>query len=199
MEEVITKESVEELMRIDGRVRGIALKSHASFIVKGEGKEGLQRLTDFMAELGCPVDYKNIGTWKFYPVAIEAVELLAIRQLFNYEDKKFEELGAFGAAFSIVMKIFLQHFVSISILASQASQIWRRYYTIGDLKVKELNENERYVILLLENFLLHRLHCFHVKGFLAHTVKMAVGKEVTCEERKCPSRGDPVHEFLIKW
>ena len=199
MPEIINKEIAKELIKIKGEVRGVALKSHQDFIVKEKGKEGLKSLEREMEELGFPIKYKEIKIMEFYPIGLEAIALLAIKKLFNFEDKKFEEIGIFQSKLSWIIRLFMKYFSSLELILKKAHQIWEKYYTVGELKVVELNKKERYVIMRLENFNLHSLHCRHVKGYCENVIKMTIKKPVTSEETKCPSLGDNYHEFIVRW
>jgi len=199
MEKEIDKEELSKLIKMNGEVRGVALKSHADFILQQKGQIELDKLENILVELGYPIKFKEIKTWDFYPIGIEIIEMLTIKNLFNFEDKKFEEIGTFGSVSSFIMKLFMRYFGSIKMVAKEAPSIWKKYYTIGELKVKELNEKERYIILDVENFFIHPLHCFHLKGFFSSVVQMVTKTNPSCEETKCVHRGDSFHEFVIKW
>lgn len=197
MEEIISKEEFDELMKVKGEVRGASFKTEAEFVLKEEGKEGMEILEDVMTKLGHP--YKEIKMMDFYPLGLEAVMLLAIQRLFNYDDKKFQEMGRTEAKVSFIIRLFMKYFVSIDKVLKEVSKMWRKYYTVGDLKVTELNEEERYVILRLENFCLHPILCQSLIGYFPSVLQMVVGGETSCEETKCVFRGDDYHEFLLKW
>lgn len=195
----INKNTAKKLIKMTGEVRGIALKSHGEFILKEKGRQGLEKLEKEMAGLGCPIKHDELRSMAFYPIGLEAVTLLAIKKIFNFDDEKFEEIGVFGSKYSLIMKVFMKYIASIEMMAKQAPKIWSKYYTIGNLKVVELDTEKRRIILRIENFYVHPLHCLHLKGYCANVVKMAVKSSVTCEETKCVHRGDQYHEFLIKW
>lgn len=199
MEPVISKEIAGKLLAIPGEVRGVALLNHQDFVIKEVGKEGLQKLAKALSELGYPMVYGDIHPFKFYPLGMEMIELLTMKQLFNFDDKKLEEIGVFASKFSVLMRPFLKFFISIKTIASQAPRIWSKYYTVGDLVVKGLDESNGEVMLIVENFNLHPVHCVQLKGFFSNIVKMVVGKPVSCEETKCVHRGDHRHEFSLKW
>jgi len=199
MEEIIPKEEISELTKIKGEVRGMALKNHEDFILKEKGEKGLAETEKAMSELGFPVNHKEIDPWEFYPVYLEAIELLVIKKLFDFEDKKFEEIGVFGSKVSFIVKLFLKYFGSVKLMASRAPKIWEKYYTIGDLKIKELNEEKKYLIVTINDFRLHPIHCLHMKGYFSNMVRTVVGKEITCQETKCVHKGDEFHEFILKW
>jgi hypothetical protein len=199
MEQIISKEELNELMRIKGEVRGMGMRTHAEFIVKEEGEDGLKRLEDTMVELGHPIKFREIRRMNFYPLGLEAVMLVAIKRLFNYNDEKFQELGKFHAKFSLIIKIFMKYFVSFDSMARETPRIWRKYFTTGDIKVVEFSEEKKYAILRVKDFKFHPLHCQIFMGTLSIVIQMMVKNKVAYEETKCIFRGDDYHEFLMKW
>lgn len=186
-------------MRVNGQVRGVALRNHCDFILKEKGKDGLVKIEEKMASLGYPLRKEEIKTMDFYPLWLEPALLLAVKELFGFDDKKIEEMGAFDSKLSLMLKIFLKYFGSLKTMTEQAPNIWHKYYTIGDLKVTDLNEKERRVVLVLEDFYIHPIHCIHLKGYFSNVVKMVVGSAVSCEEARCPAKGDNYHEFVLRW
>jgi hypothetical protein len=199
MEEIINKEIAEKLMQIKGQVRGIALKSHQEFIIKEKGKEGLRKLENEMANLEYPIKYEEIKPLDFYPLGLEAIALLAIKKLFNFDSRKFEEIGIFQTKISFILKLFMKYFGSIGLIVEKGPEIWRRYYDVGTLKVVESDEKEKRAIIRIENFNVHKLHCHHVKGYIENVVRMTVNRPVSCEEKKCTFSGDDYHEFIVEW
>lgn len=197
MEQIITKQEFDELMKIKGEARGLGFQTEAKFVLKEEGEEGLKRLEDQMAKLGYP--YSEIKTMDFYPLGLLAVNMLVIKRLFNYDDKKFQEMGKFEAKSSLIIRLFMKYFVSLERLAKETPKMWRKYYTVGDLKVPEINQEKRYIIIRIENFRLHPILCQILIGYFQSIVKMVLKDETTCEETKCVFRGDECHEFLMRW
>ena len=199
MEQIISKEKALELMKLTGEVRGLALKSHREFVLKEKGEEGLEKLEKYLSEIGCPLKNKEISPMKFYPIGIEIIDLLAIKQLFGFNKDKFIEIGSFSAKMSLILRLFMKYFVSMKLVANQSPIMWRKYYSIGQLTVTEYNEEDNYIVLRVENLNLHPLHCLHLMGYFSSVVKMVVKNPVTCEETSCVYNGDPYHEFLLKW
>jgi hypothetical protein len=199
MQQVISKEEVDALMKVPGETRGVAFKNHRDFILKKEGKDGLKKFEDAMIEIGHPLDYKKIQLTSFYPVGLEAIELLVIKKIFNFDDKKIEEIGAFEASASLLMKIFFHYFVSPKTLAEKAPAMWREIYTIGDFGVKEWSEDKRYAIVFVDKFDIHPILCSKVMGYTGNMIKMMVKHEVNREETKCSFKGDSHHEYKITW
>ena len=179
--------------------RGAGIKVHADFILKEKGEEGLKKLEDTIARLGHPIKYNEIKGMEFYPLGLEAVTLLAIERLFDFNDEKFQEMGEFVVKFSVVIKLFMRFFISLDKLLKEAPGMWRKGSTIGDLKIAEYNRDNKYAIIRLENYRLHPIYCSILKGYFLGAIKMIVKSKAIVKETKCIYRGDEYHEFLLKW
>jgi len=199
VEEIISKEEVNELMSLKGEVKGTGIKTHGEFILKEEGEEGLKKLEETMANLGYPIGFKKVRATTLYHFGVEAIILVAIKRLFNYDDKKFQEMGKFHAKVSLIIRLFMKYFISLERMAKEGQKLWRRYFTIGELKVVEIDERGRHLSFRVENFKFHPLHCQILIGSLSTIIQMIIGKPVTYEEVKCLHRGDDHHEFLVTW
>jgi len=199
MEEIISKEELNRLMNLRGKVRGDGMKNYAEFVFKEKGEEGLKKLEETMKSLGYPIKYREMRKMEFFPLGLEALTLVLIKQLFNFDDKKFQEMGKFGVKLSIIIKVFMQYFVSPEKLAKAASQMWRKGVTVGELKMVEYNKDKKYLILRLEDFYFHPLHCHIIQGYFLAALQMLLKIKATCQETKCLYRGDEFHEFLLKW
>ena len=199
MEEQITKEVLEKLAGIEGESRGTSFKADGEFILKEKGEEGLTILEKRMTELGYPINYKKMKATDFFPSGLRGLELVVIRELFNFNREDFAQMGIFQTKTSLILKLFMKFFVSLEVLSKKVPAMWRKYYTTGDLKATEINNAEKYLILVLDNFALHPFHCQLLEGYFANTVKMVIGVPVICKETKCTFRGDDHHEFLVKW
>jgi hypothetical protein len=195
----LTKELAKKLMEIEGEARGVTLKVDWEIILKEKGEEGLRRLEEKMAEVGCPLKYKEIREMDFYPIGYDAISMLAIKELFGLSEKDLEILGTKAVKFSIFLRIFMKYSFSRNLLIQEAPKMWRRHYTIGDLEVLKFDEKEKLVILRLKNFSIHPIFCAPLRGYFSKVVEIIVGKPTTCQETSCPFRDDNYHEFSIKW
>ena len=198
MPKILNKETAKELMETKGEVRGFSPKAYGQVILEKEGEAGLKKLEDKMAELGYPLKYRKIRAMSFYPLGMELLTLLAIKDVFKYDDKKFEEIGRAQPKFSLIITTFM-NFVSVKVVAKQSPGIWKKYYTVGEMKIPEFNGKKRYMVVHLNNFRLHPLHCRILCGYFASVIKMAAKTDVSCQEIKCVFKNDDHHEFLIKW
>jgi len=199
MEQIISQEELDELMKIEGEARGLMLKGYTNFILKEEGREGLKKLEDAMAELGYPIKHREIKATNFYSIGLDNLLLLSIKKLFNYDDKKFREIGEFQAKSPLIIRLFVKYFISLEKAVKAAPQMWRKYFTVGNMKMVDFDKEKKHVILRLENFRLNLPHCQLIIGFISALIKIIVGSKVICEETKCIFRGDEYHEFLLKW
>jgi len=199
MEQKALEEEFSELIKLEGEIRGVAIKSDLDFILKEEGKEGLKKLEYTITKFSYPIKREEVSTMDFYPLGLEAITFVAIKRLFDWDDKKFQEMGSSEAKRSLVIRLFMRYFYSIERFSKEVPKIWREYFTVGDLEVRELNREEKYVILRLENFRCHQLHCQSLMGYFHTIVQMIIGSKASCEETKCLHRGDKYHEFLLKW
>jgi len=199
MNQIVSKEELDKLKKLKGKVRGMSFKTTEEFILKEKGKDGLKKFEEAMAMLGYPIKYQEIKPMDFYPLWADALKLLVIKRLFDFNNKKFQEMGRFESKISLIMRIFIQYFVSLKKAVKEAPRLWKKYFTVGDLKVVEFDEQKRYVVFRIENFHHHPLSCEAQKGYFPSILQIIVKKPVSCEETKCIHRGDEYHEFLMKW
>lgn len=204
MEEIISKQEFDELMKIKGEVKGLVLKPPFTFVLKEEGEEGLKKLEDTITKLGYPIKHEEISEGNYYPVGLKAVTLTIMKRLFNYDDKKFRELGKFSAKLPMLVRFLFRYFISIDKLEKDPSVIkkifpYHSLFSFGDLILSEVNKEKRYLILRLVGFDFHPLECQPMMGIFSVLFQAVISKPVTCEETKCNYRGDEHHEFLLKW
>ena len=74
--------------------------------------------------------------------------------------------------------------------------MWRKYFTVGNLRAVDYDEKKRYVIMRLENFRLHPLHCHILIGYIPTILQMVIGFKPSCRETKCVFRGDEYYDFI---
>jgi len=200
MQEIISKEEFNKLMSFKGEAKGTGLKSYAEFILKEEGERGLKRFEEALAKAGYLMKYQDIKPTYLYPVGEWILFLLVAKRLFNYDDKKFQEMGIFQVKVSTLIRFFMKYFVSIERASGALPKIWRQHFTIGDFSTVELNKEKKYIILKLENFVDYDpVECQLIIGVLIGSVQMILNSKVICEETKCSLRGDQHHEFILKW
>lgn len=186
-------------MKISGEARGVILKTDGEFILREKGEEGLGKLEQELKELGCPIKYQEIEAMGFYPLGWRIVSLLVIQKIFNFNDQKFREMGAAAPKVSLVIKLFMQYFLSLRSTFEQTPRIWRKHYTTGDLVPIKLDEKNKTIVLRLQDFNLHPLFCVYLCGYFAEIIKIVVKKISSCQETKCFFRGEEYHEYTFHW
>ena len=198
--QTFSKGQADAFMAFKGKIRGVGLKNYADYIIKEDGEESLKKVEEVSARVGYPIKYKTLRNMDFYPLGYQAITIEAIRQALGYTDEKFYELGNFEPKVSLIVKLFLKYFVSMDRLAREAPNMWKKYYTVGDINITELNKNQRFLIIRLENFPCHPIQCHEtLRGYFARMVQMVVAEEVISKETKCVFRGDPYHEYQLSW
>lgn len=199
MEQIISNKIAKELMELKGEVVGLGPKSDFEYVKHTIGKEAVKKLEKEMMNLGCPLEYEKLKSMKFYPIGVQAIIVLAMKKIFNFDKKEFQKIGEFSSKMPLIIRIFMKYLVSIETVTKEAPKMWRRYYTIGELKVAEFNKEKKYAIVRIENFRLTSILCETFKGYFCGIVQMVVKTPPTCKETKCVHRGDQYHEFLVKW
>jgi hypothetical protein len=186
-------------MKIEGSGRGGSMRAHIDFILKEEGEEGLERLENTMVELGHPINYRELKAMEPFPLRLEAITLLAIKRIFDYDDKKLQEMGEFVVKFSIIIKLFMKYFISLEKLLKVGPSMWRKGGTMGDLIIAEYDKESRHAVIRIANYRTHPVYCPIFRGYFLGAIKMIVKGEPTIEETKCIYRGDEYHEFVLRW
>ena len=198
MGQIISKEELDELMKIKGEIRGDAIKSKTEFLIKETGEEGLEKLEDMIAKLGYPLKFKEIRKTDFYPLGLEAVILVLIKRLFNFSNEKFQEMGRFQSKFSLMVRISLKYFFTVEKMLKEVPKMWKKAFTVGDLKIIEFDIEKGRMVVNIEDFHFHPIYCQILIGFFEGIVQMIVKDEFRWEETKCTFRGDEYHQFLIR-
>lgn len=198
MEQIISKEELEEFSKLTGEVRGLSLTRFFDNLLAEEGKEGLDKLNKALEQLG---DFKSqsIIPTEFYPIRFYAILILVLDRLFGYDGKKFHSIGRRSVGIPVFLRFITKYIVSADRAAKSIESIWKKYYTTGSLKMIEYNKKEGYAIVRLEGIKLPSLHCEYLKGNLSVIGQLATGKKISVQETKCIHKGDEYHEFLLKW
>ncbi|MBD3208293.1 MAG: hypothetical protein GF370_02490 [Candidatus Nealsonbacteria bacterium] len=189
--------TLKKFEELPGEIRGTTLKAYGDFVLKEEGKEGLEKLEKTMEQDGYPIKYGEIKGMDFFPISYQAVTIEAIKNVFNYGPEKFRELGRFSAKFSLIVRLVAKYFFSVEKVIGRVANIWRKHYTVGELEIIEADTEQKHSIVRVKNFKVHPLQCEVLKGYLESILQMVVGEERVGKETKCPFRGDEYHEFVF--
>ncbi|MBD3208392.1 MAG: hypothetical protein GF370_02985 [Candidatus Nealsonbacteria bacterium] len=199
MQEKILAKEAEDVMEKNGEARGITIKGKLEFIKNREGQEALQETEDFLAKIGHPIKYKEIRANDFYPIGYETLVLLISKRILGFDERKIAEMGSFVSKLSPIVRVFMKYFFSMDLMAKESPRLWRRYYTIGNLKTTKLDKKNKLAVLQIDDYNLHPIHCTFLEGYFANTIQMIVKQETTCKETKCSFKSGDSHEFRIEW
>lgn len=197
--EELNEKIVKKLLKIPGEARGVILKTDGEFVLREKGDEGLEKIEAELKRLGCPIQYQKIESMAFYPLGWRIISLLAIQKVFNFNEQKIMEMGASASKVSLVIKLFLQYFLSLRATFGQIPRMWKKHYTVGELEPTELDEKKRVLVLRVKDFNLHPLFCLYLHGYFSEIIKMVVKKVSSCEEKKCFFRGEKYHEYVFRY
>ena len=194
------KQELDEIMQIKGNVRGAILQTHAVYVEHRKGKEGVKMLEEKLKELGHPLKFEEVFPMKWYPEAISILIMVVIKEIFNWTDKDIFEMGNLAPKSSFIVKMFIKHFLSPQKSFEQFPNHWRKNADFGEAKALEFNEKEKYAILQMTNHKSHPIICIYHAGYFLRGAQLVIKSEkITIEETKCVFKGDPYHEYVIKW
>ncbi|KPJ54722.1 hypothetical protein AMJ47_03765 [Parcubacteria bacterium DG_72] len=196
---MLTKKQAEKLIKIKGESRGVNLKIDFEYVLEQKGDQALKKVEENMTLLGFPLRYKKINQMDFYPIGIEVITLLTIKDVLRLNEEGLEKMGEAVVKFSIFMKVLMKYFGSLELIAKEVPKIWKDHYTVGSLQMPDFSAKDRFAILEQKGFKIHPVYCSIHKGYFLKATQMVVKKIGTCEETKCMFRGDPYNEFLLKW
>ena len=201
MEQIISKEELEELMKMKKEIRGSAIKNAVTFTLDERGREGVRRLEEEIAKLDFQIDLGDIKEMQLYPLGLAITVLVIMKRVFNFNDKDFQEIGGRGVKVSVVIRSLMQFLTPFSFeqIVEKLPDIWKRINPIGVLKVVKFSQDGTYLILRLEDYRTHPIQCQIIIGAFSSLIKIISGKKTICEEVKCIYGGDEYHEFLLKW
>jgi len=134
---------------------------------------------------------------EWYQESLDVLATIVAKDLFGWKD-----LFKFGYAspnFSFGVKLFLK-FSSAKRIFNEASKSWSKFLDVGTLESVIYNKKEKYVILRLKDYMFHPAMCPYYAGFFLKISRYVIKSEkITIKETKCMFKGDPYHEYLIRW
>lgn len=196
----ITKEEIKKLLEIPGKTRGVVLQTDAEYIREKKGEKGLSLLAEEFKKMECPIDYKNIKLTEWYPVGLRVISLLLIRKIFNFDEKQIEDMGNNAPKYSFIVRMLMKYFLTFPKTYKEAPNYWRKHYTVGMLEGANYDLKKKYYTLRLKEFKIHPILCTYLGGYFIRIGQFVLkGSDFQVEEIKCVFRGDPYHEYVIRW
>ncbi len=198
--EASLQEKFDELMKIEGKMRGELLLSNFNYLKQREGEEGVLRMEKNLENLGYPLKFNEIKAFDWYEDPFCSLFMLSFFEIFEWKEEDIFELGKFAPSYSIAMKVVLRYLISMKMAFNRTQDIWRRNVDYGALEPLEINEKEKYMILGLKDYALHPLVCIYIKGILTSFFEQIAGRDkVKVEEAKCVFNGADYHEYKVSW
>jgi len=197
---MISKEGVVKIMQIPGNVRGGVLQADIDFIQKKEGKEGVRLVEEAMVDLGYRFNFKKIELGEWYPEAMSVLTILVARDLFDWSEKDIFDMGYSAPTSSFISKILMRYFLSLKRFIEEVPTYWRKHFDFGELEPHDFSEEKKYIVLREKDYKFHPLMCVYHTGYYLRVAQFAIkSSDITIEETKCVFKGDPYHEYVIKW
>ena len=195
---MISKEEAQKIMQAEGEVIGAAFVSDLAYIESHFKKESAQKVEDLLKSWGQPLEYDKIDPKQLYPTGLRILSILAIQQAFGLNDKQIFIMGLEGPKRSFIIRLLLKLFLSVDKIFNSAPSVWKRYWTVGNLEVLEVNEAEKRVRLKITGANLHPVLCKYYEGYFTGILRFARADAIA-KETKCVLRGDPYHEYIFTW
>jgi len=197
----INLKEIEKLIKLPGEVRGAVFLTDLRYVQEKKGQEGVRMLKKKMRDWGSLISYDKTRPINWYPVGLRAVSLLAIKEVFGWQDKEIFELGNAAPKFSLIVKMLMKTFLSIERVFKECPKYWEKHYTKGVLENYKIDTKKKCIILRLKDFNVHPILCpFYAGYFLRIGQYVLRSQKVSIKETKCSFKGEaPYHEYLITW
>lgn len=198
---MINQKIIEEILKIEGKVRGVVFQTDVKYVERNEGEAGIRKLTQAVKQLGLPLSYgKKIKATGWYPLSWRVLSLCLIKDTFKYSDSQISEMGFAAPKYSFIVKTLLRYFISMEKTFRESAKYWQEHYTVGVLSAPVIEPGNGKLVIRLDNFDIHPIMCVYLKGYFKAITQLVVKSEqMTINETKCMLKGDLYHEFIIQW
>jgi hypothetical protein len=195
---MITKVKADELMQIQGQVRGAVFETDAEYIRNRYGLEGLDKVMAALEAVGYPIQYGDVKSMEWLPLGLRALSLLIIKDVFNWNDEEIKDMGDAAPKYSFIVKLLMKFFVSPSVAFDHAPEYWVKHYDTGRLIAVDLDDEKGHAIIHLHDFKVHPLYCKYLEGYFQRLFKFMYPKSrIEITETQCMCRDDAHHEFVV--
>jgi len=197
----ISPSEVKRLTETTGKVRGAVFQTDAEYVKEKKGKAGLILLERELKKINCPINYESIKATAWYPLGLRIISLLMIKKAFNWTDKEIEKMGNAAPAYSFIVRMLMKYFLSPQRTFKESSKYWEKHYTIGSLEAYKYSKEKEEYILRLKDFKVHPILCPYLTGYFFRMGQYVLpkGGKISITESKCVFKGDPFHEFIMRW
>ena len=197
---MLPREEIDNLMKIEGEVRGAAFLTDANYIRNKKGEDALGIVMGRLRELGCPIDYDRIKAMEWLPLRLRAVSFQVIRDVFGWSDDDFKAMGIAAPLHSFIVKLLVKFFVAMPAAVGNSPKYWLKHYSVGTIEIASISEEERNICVRIHGFTVTRTYCRYLEGYFQSMVQMILPHDTAkSEEVKCAFDGHPFHEIIIRW
>jgi hypothetical protein len=193
------KKEAEEIMKIEGRERGVDIKNLIKYAKLKKGEDGHKKIVEALDSIGYELpDTDKIDDMEWIPASVPTMYMIAMYIVFEWDENDLFEMGKRVLAFSPLTKIFIRYFISVPKTFKTAADKWNNHYDFGHAEAIEITSHS--VVLRLCDFKKHQLTCYYLMGMLTQAIEFSTGsKNIQSRERKCIFKGDECHEFEFEW
>jgi len=194
------KNELARLKEIKGEIAGFGLKELSQYVLRRKGEEGLKKIEEKIAEVGYSLNYDQINDISYYPLNYLGVFFVILKKILNWKENDFREMGKFAARTSIVSQDMMKFSFSKLIILKKIGEYWRKYYTVGELKIVSFNKKEKSIILELNFEESFPDHCRYLEGYFYQLSAFFVPEEnLRVTETECFYKKGKKHVFRITW
>jgi len=188
-----------EILSVSGNARGDLLLGTISYIKQREGDFGFEEIKKELNRLGCSMNINNINKLKWYPKNVNVLIYFLCTQIFGWGKEDIFELGRSAPKLALITRTLAKYFISVERIFKESSKNWEKYVDFGKAEIGELNSKERYAIVKISDYKFHPVACWYLEGFFVGLLDFVVEGKKTIEETKCMHKGNPYHEFILRW
>ena len=194
----ISKEEIDEIITSAARVRRVVLHTDTEYVRRHQGVEVLRLVEKETRETGYPIDYDNLKLWDWYPVALRAISLLAVKKVLNWDDEQLRGMGRSAPRYSIITRLMIRYFVSLSKLIEKVQTYWNKNYSAGSLTARL---DDRSVFICIEGCQIPRPLFPYLEGHFVGAMGMVIGnhEQIRLEETEWMHRDGKCFEFVLRW
>jgi hypothetical protein len=182
-------------MKIKGNTKGSEFLTLKKYIEAKYGQKGVKELEKKMMKLVYPLNFDEIKASHWYPEALNVLAFIVAKEIFGWRD--LFEIGYNSPVFSFGVKVFIK-FLPLNFIQKEVPKIWSKFVDVGTLELFQPRKKE--YILQLKDYKFHPEMCRYYEGFFLRMAEYLIkSKKITIKETKCMFKGDPYHEFFVKF
>ncbi len=197
----LLKQEADRLMQIKCETRGEGISGLADDIKNKYGIiDGVTKIEERLKELGYPTVFREIRLTGWYPEGLNILVLLVAKEIFGWTENDLFEMGHRAPKLFLIAKLYIRYFATATKTFQASGKFWKQFETCGELEPFKIDEKEKYAIWRLKDYKFHPIMCPYLGGYFMGIAENIIrGLEFHMEETSCIYKGDPYHEYTLKW